>query len=313
MVPTLPGPGRCPSGSSAGTCVEPRHHMSSALRPRPIRLTTRDQSLLKALSSYRLLSIRQLATLFFRGSTSAASTRLRRLLSHRLVVRVHAPVRAGTGSCVYGLSARGSHLLSRQFATRRPRFLREHEARSGLFLDHTLRRNDLRICLELVDEGTPGLNLASWMQEVPDVKTVVKLPLPRRRVARIPLVPDGFFTLQTTCAYESFVVEVDMGTVRPARMALRYRAYWHWWQRRGHRKQFGPAPLRVLTLTTNARRLEQLHKLASQAPGQKGRQTRLFWFALLDQVDIERPERLLEACWSVSCRPIAQRTTLINP
>lgn len=265
-----------------------------------LRVTPRDLDVLDALADYRFLSVPQLTSLFFQSAASATS-RLKRLVDARLATKVYLPVRPydPSSQTIYALAAKGSHLLQPRHQGRRPRYLTERERRSGLFLDHTLRRNDLRICLELLARQAV-LQLLTWRQAPEDVGGAETIRVTGRRRERVPFVPDGYFAVLHRGVCTQFVVEIDMGTVRRQRMWLRYRAYWAWWNRLGYYKRFGPMPLRVLTVTTTKARLDALKAEAEKAPERTTRGRKIFWFALLEDVDLARPERLLGPVWSVA-------------
>lgn len=274
--------------------------------PTALRLTPRDLDVLDDLAGYRFLSVPQVAALHF-PSESAASERLRRLHAVGLATRVFMPVRSFDRSVatIYALAARGGALLAPRHDGSRPHHLTEREHRSALFLDHTLRRNDMRICLEVLNRSRRGFQLLSWRQAREEVRASAVVQLGRARAERVTIVPDGYFALLFRGQAMSFCLEVDMGTVAPDRMALRYRAYWTWWKAGGAARKYGPAPIRVLTMTTTTARLSTLRRLASAAPGPGRRSSNLFWFALLDRADIKKPGRLLDGGWctATSAKP----------
>lgn len=109
-------------------------------------------------------------------------------------------------------------------------FLSESSRRSALFLDHTLRRNDVRICLELLHREMPGFQLLFWKQAPEDVRASAEVPVAGRRTARVPIVPDGVFAVRHHGQFHLLFLETDMGTVPVKRMQLRYQAYWRWWK-----------------------------------------------------------------------------------
>lgn len=264
-----------------------------------LRLQPRDFDVLASLADHRLLSIPQLGVLHFH-SRGGAEGRLRRLHKGGLVARVFLPARPydRTTHTIYGLAGRGARTLQERRGGELPRFLSTREQRSGLFLDHTLRRNDVRICLELLAREDPGFQLLTWRQAPQEVRASASVRVGRKQ-ERIPLIPDGYFAIRHAGAVEAFVVEIDMGTVLLSRMERRYQGYFAWWKGRGHHARFGKMPLRVLTLTTTTRRLQALKNAAVRAPtGAEG--SGLFWFATLDIADIENPHRLLGASWEVA-------------
>lgn len=265
-----------------------------------LHLTERDLDVLSALGSYRFLSVPQLKALSF-PSNGAAEERMRALLHAGLVIRVFMPVRPydRKAHTVYAISASGARTLAEMRGGLRPRHLTETERRSGLFLDHTLRRNDVRICLELLNRTTPGFQLLVWRQAPEEIRgsAVVRI---RSRHERVPIVPDGFFAVSWNGTVNAFALEIDMATVRLERMAVRYKAYHKWWREGGARARYGPAPLRVLTMTTTPSRLTSLRNVAS-AVVENGRfGSRLFWFSLLGIADLDQPEKLLGAAWTTA-------------
>ncbi len=259
----------------------------------PLRVTSRDLRLLEALSSFRFMSIPQAAILFF-PSPGAAEARLRTLDRAGLVYRIFMPVRPADRAhvTVFGLARRGAELLRPHHNGERPPHLLKRELKSGLQLEHTLKRNDVRLTLDRLGQLHPKFTLLDWTQDPGEVHGEALLKS-GRTIRRVPCVPDGVAILRLGAECQVLAVEVDRGTVPIDRMHLRYRAYWQRWRDGtvGHR--YGHVPFRVLTITTTKARLEALRKAALTAPnGKQG--TRLFWFGLFDQVDFEKPEQLLE-------------------
>lgn len=267
---------------------------------RSLRYTPRDLDVLDAMGEYRFLSIPQLQSLHFTSNGSAES-RLRRLYEHGLVVRLYMPARPYDRRVhtIYGLSAKGARLLRERHEGVEPAHLSPKDERSALFLDHTLRRNDMRICLTLLSRQNPDFELVSWKQMPEEVKARTEVP-EGRDTARVTLVPDAVFVLRLGETRAAFAVEIDMGTVRVTSMAARYRAYWCWWRSGGPAKRFGPIPFRVLTLTTTEAHLTALKRVATEAPttGRKG--SGLFWFTLLSTLDLKHPESGLTSNWKVA-------------
>lgn len=269
---------------------------------RSLRLSDRDLDVLDALADYRFLSIPQLGVLFF-PSRGGAEGRLRRLYQAGLCVRVFLPARPyeRMTHTIYALSARGAQLLAPRHEGVTPRFLSGREQRSALFLDHTLRRNDVRICLERLGIEDARTQLLSWKQKPEEVRASATIRVPGgRRQARVTLVPDGVATLYVRGRVHALVIEVDMGTVPVRRMETRYRGYWRWHRDGGGRRRFGAASVRVLTLTTTDTRLASLRRAATRAPEHGGKGSALFWFAKLAAADIDLPETLISPAWTLA-------------
>jgi hypothetical protein len=267
-----------------------------------LRLTERDIQILQALGSYRFLSVPQLQALFF-PSASSSERRMRELTEAGYVTRVFMPARPYDRQVhtIFALSPFGGRFLKDADGELDLQTVSESDKRTALFLDHTLRRNDVRVCLELLAREDPRIQLLTWKQRVEDVKTVVRI-CTGRSVERVPLIPDGVFVLLVEGHTHGFAVEVDMGSVQLTRMERRYRGYWRWQKDHGPERRFGVDSFRVLTLTTTDRRLEALRKAAMKAPERRGSDSGLFWFARLVTADIEEPLTLLSPVWTTAVR-----------
>lgn len=270
--------------------------------PRDLRLSSRDYEALEALGEYRFLSARGLAHLHF-PSEDSALRRLRELRDHGLVHRMQVPVRSSpnTPSAVWALKGRGARYVASKRGGQAPPYLTAREERTGHFLEHTLARNDFRIVLERLSQLHPKFTLLSWRQEKRDVlrSAIVET---RGRPRRVVFVPDGVAIVRVGGECQALAVEIDRATVKPKHMAVRYQAYWRYWRDGGARRDYGPIPFRVLTVTTDERHARVLEEVARKAPdGRIG--TKVFWFATQGGVvDPAQPELLLDAVWSVACR-----------
>ncbi|MFA6958351.1 MAG: replication-relaxation family protein [Thermoanaerobaculia bacterium] len=261
-----------------------------------LRLTQRDLDLLGKLGDHRFLDVRQVSALLF-PSENAARHRLQELLAHRLVHRLYMPVRPYDPRAVqvYALSAKGARHVPRSRAdAARPATLSTSDRRSGLFLDHTLKRNDVRIALERLGETHSKFTMFNWKQRREDVE--FRTTDVRGRRQRI--VPDGVAYVRVGSEVEVFPIEIDLGTVRLPKMTARYKGYWRDFTEGGPRVRHGPVPYRVLTITNSPARLEALRTAAQRAPTRGRRGSRLFWFALLDDLDIHEPTKLLCPIWT---------------
>ncbi len=279
-----------------------------------VNLTSRDYDVLGALGDYRFLAPRHLAALFF-PSEDAATRRLRELCRERLAHRVTMPVRpySTTPVSIFALSRIGATYAAAQHGGVLPRFLSEREQRTGHFLEHTLARNDLRVVLERLSQMHPKFSLLSWRQWPDEVRGSAIVSKRRGFAERVRFVPDAVAIVRVGHECQVLAIEIDRGTVKPKNMALRYQAYWRYWRDGGARAAYGPAPFRLLTLTTNAKHQARLEREAQRAPdGRIG--TKVFWFAVQDEAaDLTRPEKLLEPVWSVASRNPMTKQLLFSP
>lgn len=283
-------------------------------KPPTHRLTERDLDLLHDLGDYRFLSAPQVAALHF-PSVGSAERRLRALHAEGLAARVFMPARPYDRqvTTIYALAPAGAKLLAAREEGGHLVPLTDKDKRSALFLEHTLRRNDVRICLALLDRDHPGFQLLLWKQKVEDVRLTTTLPTPTGERERVSVVPDGFFAVRYEGRFYAFCLEVDRGTVNRERMWTRYRAYHQLWTEGALQRRFGALPIRVLTLTNAPARLLTLRHLAAASPG-RHRGSGLFWFALLEDANLRAPEALLGPCWTIaSTLPGPPRTLFTNP
>lgn len=276
-----------------------------------IRLTERDRDLLDALADYRFLTATQAAALFFPSEHSAAR-RLRELAQAKLAVPVFLPVRPWSRATetVYALAAKGAREITPRHNGMRPRHLTAREARSGLFLEHTLRRNDTRIALDLLQGVARSFALLGWQQNPDLVRSSAVVKVGMRSEARVPTVPDGVALVRAGDECHVLAIEIDMGTVPVERMWRRYRSYWKAWRLGSARLRYGPAPYRVLTLVPDNKRLASLRAAAIRAPERGSQGSRLFWFATLEHADITNPARLLGPVFEVATIPALPRQAL---
>jgi hypothetical protein len=262
------------------------------------RLTRRDLDVLSGLGRHRFLTARHLALLHY-PSQGVAARRLRQMLAKRLVVDV--PAGSRRHERAYALTGVGARALHRARDSPALTTLPD-DRRSSLFVNHTLARGDLYVCLELLHRAGE-LQLLSWRHAADELSSTARVRVDGT-LRRVMLVPDAAFVVRARGRDDAFVVEVDMGTVALERMRVRYAAYWRWWRAGGGEALFGSMPLRILTLTAGAGRLERLRRAAASTSDHP---TRLFWFASLDEVDVEDPERLLRRVWRTS--GLAEATT----
>jgi len=266
-----------------------------------ISLTHRDYDVLDALGDYRFLAPRHLAALHF-PSEDAAVRRMRELCKAHLAHRVTMPVRpySTTPVSIFALSRVGATYAATRHGGELPRFLTEREQRTGHFLEHTLARNDVRVVMERLSQMHPKFTLLSWRQTPDQVRGSAIVEKRRGFAERVRFVPDGVAIVRVGHECHALAIEIDRGTVKTKNMALRYQAYWRYWRDGGARRDYGPVPFRVLTLTTTPRHQAQLEKVARRAPdGRIG--TKVFWFALQEDVaDLRQPEKLLRPSWSVA-------------
>ena len=113
-----------------------------------IRITPRDISILRYVSSYRLLGSRSHILPFFGGSRHLLR-RLKKLYEHGYLYRL--PGRRPHEEAVYAVGNKGADLLNREHDVPRPRvdYTQQHRRLGGHFIEHTLLVADIMVAIEL--------------------------------------------------------------------------------------------------------------------------------------------------------------------
>jgi len=279
--------------------------------PPAFQLTDRDLALLSHIARHRLLSSAHLVALDG-GSPQNVLRALRVLFDHEYVDRpkeqlATMPVE-GSRPFVYGLGKRGARAL-REHGHRINTDVdwTEKNKRAGSkFIEHTLQIADFMVGLELACRAHKGVDLLrehEIIEAAPEKTRRAREPL-RWRVERIErarreittVVPDGLFGLtfpDDTAAY--FLLEVDRGTIpidrtdtegtAAWRKSIRYKlaTYYDGWKAGRHVEQFGVKQVRVLTITSSAKRVENM--LATVDEITDGRGSNFFLFTNRGQLE----------------------------
>ncbi len=230
----------------------------------PARLTYRDRWLLEALAKMRFLTTRQIATLFFGRSRSAANKRLRRLVDAQ---HIAVWMRNLSEDNVYSITRKGARLRCHEMDHVDP----FHVPR-GLDpnLDHLLAINTVRIALAVNLEPAGG-HLDWWQSDW-------ELRIPRRSR----LVPDAFFAVTWDGdASATYALELDHHTKAPRRFLKKIVGYG------SHRFPCGQRPM-VLVVGHDPRWLERYRTGVAHL-----RLAVPIWFAALSAV----AENPLGAIW----------------
>lgn len=249
-----------------------------------------DMTVLKAVFEFRFLRREHLSAL-----TGRPAKRLhRRLLAlvengYLLVTRlpqqkhIYSLGRAG----VAALIAEG--VIRDETAFRR---IRTSELKE-LFLKHEMMIVDQHVRLRLA-ERVGELRLVYW-EEGRGLFDAVMIA-DRHGLAKLPVRPDAFFTLEDTRRDEGnnrfhFFLEIDRSTMAHAAFREKLRAYRHYREQGLHAKKLGIRSFRVLTVTLTVARARNLCELAGAMLPEGARKH--FLFAAMDQDSLDRSNRVL--------------------
>lgn len=278
----------------------PRLSRANAANLPSYRITARDRAILVAVQQCRVLTTTHIEALFFstspgtRTNASNCQYRLQQLYHRGYLNRDEQPQKLSEGRkpYLYSLDRAGVRLLDEIAASdvgQRTRSARAYTL-SPLFLEHLLATNDVRVAITIASRHA-GVTLSNWIDEVDlrkqhttDRVTITGPGYSRRQSA---VVPDGYFALGVGERTLHHFLEIDRGTVTGersvwgkkdwARKIAAYLAYYHagLFRRRYHTKS-----MRILTVTTSEKRLENLLAITEKTGG-KAR----FWFTTFDHLN----------------------------
>ncbi|MBL8163271.1 MAG: replication-relaxation family protein [Anaerolineae bacterium] len=257
----------------------------------PMHLTARDVAIIQVVNDYRALLGNQIEALFF-GSRSTAQYRLSRLFQHEFLERHFLTVVSGgpgSSPTVYTLGKRGAQVLIdtlgyEQNALRLPK-------KAGFawgFLEHLLKINDVRVAVTLACRAQSWA-LETWWDEPifranPDHITLTDK---RGTSHKKPVLPDGYFCLRVPQGMARFFLEVDRGSEPHSVFRPQVQVYEAYIRSGQYQARFAAKSLRVLIVTTTARRLANLKAVTKQAGGD-----RKYWFSTFAELT---PETVLTA------------------
>jgi len=262
------------------------------------RLTKRDTAIVKAVYDYRALTTPQIEKLLFPPDkrqdhptkTSRCQHRLKLLFHGGYLWREEQSQRLSDGRkpLLHFLDEKGAQLLAQLQGIDRSRIAwkRKDNRVSPMFLEHLLATNDVRIAITLAASGL-DVALEQWSDEKTLKSTAVKDYVEvawsdknghNRQHKKLAVVPDGYFVLSLGGRRGHFFLEIDLATEPGKRWADKVRGYLAYLESGLYQKRYQTKSLRVLTVTTGAKRLENLRQ-TTQAVGGGA----LFWFTTLAQ------------------------------
>jgi hypothetical protein len=250
-----------------------------------MQLTERDVRILRLVADFRYMTREQVEKLEFSPTTISYCKRRLSLLFHNgYLERRFLPLRGvfGAARAYYVLDQRGTGVLMTLLAlTRAELDWRPRDGRrEPLYMEHTLRINDMRVLLILAARRA-ALELR-WIDER-ELKRRARdhrVPDPLHLNERITIIPDGYFTLGNRW---SFALELDRGTVEEVPFKRKVRGYGEWKTSGLYTRSFGTSSLRVLFVVADSRRdphrISRIRRWTQSAGGGS-----MFWFAALEEL-----------------------------
>ena len=268
-----------------------------------------DAEILTHLWTHRYLTTKMLAVLTGR-SLRTLWRRLRKLFDAGYLGRL--PFRKGgsgrPSTVVHVLSGKGAAKVG-EFVGERVTYTPLKSKNREYQLAHHLMVSHFRVALEAACRRSSDIELLGW-REGAKIRRAVTIREGGRGEVRYPIAPDGFFGLRDKRRPEGrqrlyFFFEADRSTMSHATFQKKLKGYMHLWLQEKQSELYKIKAFRVLTVVEKTlswqqeKGLDRLSGLIRDARSidPKGRLGELFYFTTQKQIDLTRPEALLEPIW----------------
>jgi hypothetical protein len=210
-----------------------------------------------SLKGYRFLTCHQLSLLCFPDENSCKQ-RMRQLHKAGLVEKCFTPVvhQSDEKKEVFTLTLRGARELSRALKTSSAGLAGSSNF-SAFFLEHELMTSQFMCTLEAALANN-NAGLSYWKSQSELRSLHLKVIIPRFRGAKIPMIPDGLFSICEGGRAEHFFLEADRGTMGLPEIKKKMLSYIHFYIKGIHRDVFKLPYFRVLFITTSAQRIQRI-------------------------------------------------------
>ena len=258
----------------------------------PLKLQPRDITLLRDVWEFRFLNTEQLLSLH-EGGQRNLKQRLSLLYQHGYLDRpvIQKTARLVSSHIVYSLGRKGAETLAKNAEEREGILRRVRENVHTLpLIAHSLMISQFRVCLMLALKSQSDIKLTRWAQGN-DLKSALA-----RRGANPSLVPDAFFILETATHKYPCFLEADRATMTQERFVSKLRMYWRHNREQQFKETLGVSHFRVLTITPNEKRTENLCHAAKDAD-ERREGSLMYLFISETRYNVKTPEALLKAIW----------------
>ncbi len=271
-----------------------------ALTVAPMQLTERDREVIWLVHRHRFLRSSHICSLI-PGSPQQMLRRLQLLYHHGYLERPRCQLdyyhQGGSREIVYGLGDKGASFLKQEpgSASRKTLWPRRNHPVGRVLLEHTLLVSEVMVAIERACREK-GIRLLTERELAPANHTNGGHQRFRWKVKvngkNLGVVPDRVFALETTSGAGEvnrafFFLEADRGTMPVKRSHLSQTSFYRklleyetTWSQSIHQTRFGFNRFRVLTVTTNTKRVKHL----IEACGKLERGRGLFLFTDIESV-----------------------------
>ena len=256
--------------------------------PRNFWWQERDEEIIVSVYEHGVLSTQQIADLFFRGSVSAATKRLRKLFDAGWLQRAFRPNGVGAPEALYLVERRQEtvHCIADRLGWTEEK-VRRHWFPNQMLTEHCLEVNAFRVAVEISCRKNDVL-LELWEDERFCVDRI------REDGGKVKVfAPDAYFRLFKDGTLWAYFLEWDRGTESVGRIRQKAENYATYWRKGFYTERYGLKGFRVLWVTKEKERMEVLRKATEKVEGVSP-----FWWATRDAVQ-ESEDILTEPLWTV--------------
>lgn len=285
-----------------------------------IQLQERDREIIYEVFRYRFLNSRHITALVG-GSSQRVLRRLQSLFHAGYLTRPLEqirPYKTGSDPMVYGIGNKGAELLEREFEIPRGKidWTRKNREVKQLYLDHSLMVANFMVCLRVACFGRKDVELIEYVGRKEKKKdpaagwkvNVKWMTEEGDRIYPITVIPDRIFILffpndPPGKNKALFFLEADRSTMPVIRGDL-YKSsfykklvgYWESYQQDKIQELFDFPGARMITIAKSSQRIDNIIEANKDVDGRK-QGSRMFLFLCQDQINIDRPEQVLERVW----------------
>jgi hypothetical protein len=252
-----------------------------------IILQPRDREIMVAVHAFRVISREQIGWLFGFNSPRRLNIRLRKLYDHKYLSRLFVPTVRGSAKAVYYLGPKGMNIVAAELGQDPHDLKKKRQAITGLkelFLAHALELNNIRIAFSQAVVQDPEMKFERWINDYDCAQNFHDGHSGKQKRFR----PDGYFRLTSGNKLYSFFLEFDRSTMTGKRFQKKVETYLEFARLDYYRQRFGVKYFRVLVITPNTERQENLKKAVEEITN------RIFWFATRDKI---RRETVFKPIW----------------
>jgi hypothetical protein len=234
-------------------------------KPPGMVLQARDKRLLKTLDTLRVIDREQAKLVAGFNSTTRANTRLLKLKQAGFLRRFFIGTSEGGVKAIYALSPRGAILVGVPHRAWQQK--QDETLVMDLFAEHQLLVNSVFVIVNCQPIPIGDLKVIRWL--------AFREPLSKAS----PIIPDGYFEVESAQGVHPMFLEVDLGTESLNTWKKKIEGYLRLALSGDFSSLFRQARFRVLVIASSERRLGFVRKTVAKLTD------KIFWFTTFELIN----------------------------